>query len=80
MNDITYSQDELDLIPKTLKEAILQQKIVKDGLAFRGKNSFLSNFYQAEVIIDGYICDSVEQFYQFRKCEVCGDLDRAYKS
>lgn len=79
INDIAYSYDELDIIPKALREAIPQQKIVKDGLAFRGKNSFLSNFYPAEIEIEGHIYDNVEQFYQSRKCEICGDGDRAYK-
>lgn len=54
-------------------------KRVKDGIAFRGRECYLSNFYPCELLIDKELYVSVEQYYQYIKSPTCGDNDRARK-
>lgn len=79
IDGVMYGYDDLDILPVDLRSALPQQKYVKKGVAFRGKDSFLSNFYQCDIRIDGEFYSSVEQFYQSQKCTICEDHDRAQK-
>lgn len=79
IDNVTYGYDDLDTAPSELRDAILKKKHVKGGLAFRGQDCFLSNFYPAPVKIAGKRYVSVEQFFQHQKCLICGDYIRAAK-
>ena len=41
---------------------------------FSGNNFFLSNFYFSNINIDNYNFNSVEQYFQWKKC--INDIDR----
>lgn len=79
IDGVAYGHENLDILPQELRKAVPQQKLVKNGIAFRGKESYLSNFYQCELKIDGELFTSVEQYYQYTKCTTCEDYDRAAK-
>lgn len=79
IDGIAYGHEDLDIVPIELRSAVPQQKNVKKGIAFRGKDSFLSNFFQCDIRIDEELYTSVEQFYQYQKCITCEDHDRAQK-
>lgn len=75
----SYGYEEMDIIPSDLRRAIPQMKYLKDGIAFKGKDCFLSNFFACEIKIEDEIYSSVEQFYQHMKCVTCEEFDRARK-
>lgn len=79
IDGVSYGADEMDIIPGDLKRAVPQIKPVKNGIAFRGKEAYLSNFFPVEVKIEGEEYSCIEQYYQFTKCETCLDFDRANK-
>lgn len=79
IDGVVYGYEDLDILPLELRSALPQQKNVKKGIAFRGKDSFLSNFFQCDIRVDGELYTSVEQFYQAQKCYTCEDHDRAQK-
>lgn len=79
INGIPYGQDDMDILPDELKRAIPQMKNVKNGIAFHGKESYLSNFFPCEIRIDDEVYSSVEQYFQSQKCDICNDYDRAEK-
>lgn len=79
IDGIAYGHENLDILPQELRRAVPQQKLVKKGIAFRGKECYLSNFYQCELKIDGELFTSVEQYFQYTKCMTCEDFDRAVK-
>lgn len=79
IDNISYGYDDLDTAPSELRDAIPKKKNVKGGLACRGKECFLSNFYPANIKIAGKQYVNVEQFFQHQKCLVCGDYIRAAK-
>lgn len=79
IDGVIYGYEDLDILPVELRNALPQQKNVKKGVAFRGKDSFLSNFYQCDIRIDGELFTSVEQYYQSQKCTTCEEPDRALK-
>lgn len=75
----SYGYKDMDLVPQELKSAIPMLKRVKNGIAFRGKDCYLSNFYPVAVKIDGETYNSAEQYFQYTKCVTCNDDDRAGK-
>lgn len=79
IDGVSYGSDELDIIPEDLKRVLPQIRTIKNGVVFRGKEAYLSNFFPTQLIVDDKTYSSVEQFYQFSKCEVCKDYDRAEK-
>lgn len=79
VDGISYGSDELDLLPYDLKKAIPQMKRIDKGIVFKGKECYLSNFFLAEIKIDNDTYCSVEQYFQYSKCDTCGDYDRAEK-
>lgn len=79
VNGKPYGYEEMDILPPELRRGLPQTKKTKEGLAFRGKECYLSNFYPCEITIDGELYVSVEQFYQHIKCQSCEDYDRADK-
>lgn len=79
IDGIAYGYEDMDIIPMELRCALPQQRNVKKGIAFRGKDSFLSNFFSCNIRIDDELYTSVEQYYQSQKCITCEDHDRAQK-
>lgn len=77
VNGKPYGYEEMDILPPELRRGITQTKRTKEGVAFRGKECYLSNFYLCDLMIDGELYASVEQFYQHIKCLTCEDHDRA---
>lgn len=79
VNGKSYGYEEMDILPAELRMGIPQTKRMKEGLAFRGKECYLSNFYPCELMIDGELYVSVEQYYQYTKAQCCEEYDRAEK-
>lgn len=79
VNGISYGYEEMDILPTDLRMRIPQTKRLKDSLAFRGKDCYLSNFYPCKLMIDGELYVSVEQYYQCIKSQCCEDYDRTDK-
>lgn len=79
VDDITYCFDDLDILPVDLKDGTVQQKNVKGGIAFRGKGSFLSNFYPVKIVVEGERYAHVEQYFQHERCIANGEYNRANK-
>lgn len=79
IDGVAYGYDDLDIVPVELRRGIPQMKRVGKGIAFRGKECFLSNFYPCDLTIDNVRYSSVEQYYQHIKCASCNDYDRARK-
>lgn len=72
-----YGYEEMDIRPTDLRRGIPQTRRTKKGIAFRGRDCYLSNFYPCELMIDGELYVSVEQFYQYIKCQCSEEYDRA---
>ena len=47
---------------------------------FSGDNFFLSNFYLSDISIDNHIFNSVEQYFQWKKCVNNMDGDKIIKT
>lgn len=74
-----YGFNDLDTIPENLTTKIKEEKEVKGGIAYRGRESIYSNFYPSSFEIDGTNYNSVEQYYQHSKAVACNNLERARK-
>lgn len=61
IDGIAYGYDDLDIVPADLRRGIPQMKRVSNGIALRGRECFLSNFYPCELVIDNETYSSVEQ-------------------
>lgn len=72
-----YSSYELALLPPEVLEELKQEKMIDDGIVYRGERSFLSNFYPARLNIEGTEFAHVEKFYQFMKATHHGDTQTA---
>lgn len=79
VDNISYAYDDLDTTPSDLRDAIPKKENVKGGIAFRGQECILSNFYPASIKNSGKQYVSVEQYFQHHKCLTCGDYVRAAK-
>ena len=73
-------------------EALKKQNRTRDKLTISGRqidavffhkpdepDGYLSNWYPAEIVIDGIKFSSVEQYIMYKKCEVFGDMVSAQK-
>lgn len=77
VNGLSYQEDELHLLPTKLLLANVRTRKVRNGVGFHSKESYLSNFYATEVIINGKTFISAEQAYQYSKAVICGRDDIA---
>lgn len=75
----TYQSDEVNAICPTILHAANREKILEDGIAFKGDRSIFSNFFPAPIIIDDVDYTSVEQFFQHVKAVQCGANTQARK-
>lgn len=74
-----YSSDQLGRIPKECSP--LESAIIRgDGaIGFFGMHSPLSNFHPSRMEIQGRSYSCVEQYFQYKKCELAGKQDIAQK-
>lgn len=79
IDGVSFGLKDMDLVPPDLKSAIPMIKRVKHGIAYRGKDCYLSNFFPVTVKIDEEEYNSAEQYFQYIKCLTCKDEDRATK-
>lgn len=74
-----YGINDLDTIPSNLSAKIKQEKVVNGGLAYRGHESIFSNFYMQPFEVEGFVYNSVEQYYQYTKAISHSKYSRAEK-
>lgn len=67
----TYLENELHLLPKELKMENIRTRRFRDKIGFLSKYSYLSNFFPAQVVINGLQFDSSEHAYQYTKAVIC---------
>lgn len=79
LNGKMYTSADLDGLPDELLDGASQIKDVKGGLAYRGEDTFLSNFHHAEFSLDEHNFVTVEQYYQYKKCLTLGHINMAAK-
>lgn len=75
----TFAPDELGAISTDITTGSKQEKLVKNGIAFKGDKSVYSNFFPAVFQIEDIEYTSVEQFFQNAKAVECGKLTSARK-
>lgn len=62
-----YAANELALIPGAVSADLKQEKLIKDGIVYRGDRSIYSNFFPAPFNLEGEDYAHVEQFFQYKK-------------
>ena len=69
INDQKFTVDSLHLFPHGLNDANPAERHLKDGkgIAFFGKASFLSNFYESSFEEQGVTYKTVKHYYQAKK-------------
>lgn len=67
----TYTAEELNSLPSTILDESKQQRIVTDGIAYKGDSSIFSNFFPSTIIVDDVEFVSVEQYFQYTKAISC---------
>lgn len=68
----TYQPDEISAICPTIRYAANRERLLEDGIAFKGDRSIFSNFFPSPIIIDDVDYANVEQFFQHEKAVQCG--------
>ena len=74
-----YSFDSLDSLPASLQLSNLSTRVLDNTVLFFGKDSYLSNFYPTQLILNGKTFSGPEQFYEYQKALKAGDYDIAAK-
>lgn len=69
INSRTYHSNELSLLPEDVADGLKHEKLIEDGIIFKGENSIFSNFYPAAFVFDENVFQHVEQYYQHCKAE-----------
>lgn len=67
----SYAADELKSISPTILKSCKQEKVLSDGIAYKGDKSIFSNFFPASFVIEDIEYANVEQFYQSTKATFC---------
>lgn len=75
----TYQPDEIGAVSPTIMHAAKRERMLENGIAFRGDRSIFSNFFPCPITIDDMEYSSVEQFFQQQKALQCDDLKQARK-
>ena len=68
-----YDINSLQNLPENLQPVNLSTKITDSMILFHGKDSFLSNFYDAPFELDGIKYTGSEQYYQYSKAKHSGN-------
>lgn len=79
LNGKVYTSADLEGLTDELLDGAAQIKEVEGGLAYRGEEAFLSNFYYAPFTLDNHNFVTVEQYYQYKKCLTLGHINMAAK-
>lgn len=74
-----YQPDELDAVSPTILHAAKRERLLENGIAFRGDRSIFSNFFPSPITIDDVEYSSVEQYFQHEKAIQCGFPNKARK-
>lgn len=75
----TYLPDEMGAVSPTIMHAAKREKILENGIAFKGDRSIFSNFFPSPIIIDDTDYVSVEQYFQQQKAIHCGTESQVRK-
>lgn len=79
IDDKAHGVNDLDTIRSSIAIRMKEEKVLEEGIAYKGQDSIFSNFYMANFEIDGMIYNCVEQYYQHSKAVACNYHDRARK-
>ena len=75
INGYPYTVHNLDALPYGLADFNPSQRPLKDGgIAFFGKNSFLSNFHPSPISDSGLLFPMVEHLFQYKKAVFFQDI------
>lgn len=74
-----FARDELNAIDPDIQSAAKQERIVSDGIAFKGDRSIYSNFFPASFTLEETEFANVEQYFQYKKATICEFPDQARK-
>lgn len=75
----TYQADEINAVSPSILHAAKRERVLKDGIAFRGDRSIFSNFFPSPFTIDDVDYANAEQYFQHEKALQCGDEKQARK-
>ena len=80
INGQRYTVDSLHTLPYGLHNFNPAERRLKDGkgIAFFGKASFLSNFYDSSFVEEGVLFKTVEHYYQFKRANYFKDVSTAH--
>lgn len=67
----SYAADELKVISPTILKECKHEKLLPDGIAYKGEKSIFSNFFPAPFTIDEIEFSNVEQYFQYSKAITC---------
>ena len=79
VNGSKYNVETIQSLPFGLSETNQPQKLLKDipGVAFYGRESFLSNFHPSPIVDGGLTFQTVEHLYQYKKASYFNDTQTA---
>ena len=77
INGRRYGKHNLHQLPEKLKPLKISTKETPDTIGFFGELCPFSNFYRSELIWNGYIYHSSEQYIQHQKAKFFGDTSTA---
>ena len=72
-----YSHQDLGKLPHGLSLEKAKTITCKDGIAFQGPGSYLTNFYPVKLEHGEKIFSSVEQAFVYEKAAICNDIGAA---
>lgn len=72
-----YTEGELHLLPENVLMENVRTRLIRDGIGFSSKYSYLSNYFPTKVEINGQVFISSEQAYQYNKAIICNRDDIA---
>ena len=77
INGAKYTVENLQNLPEELNPRQIAERITDKAVLFYGSKSCLSNFHKVDIMIDGKLFNSCEQFLQYRKATCTGNHDIA---
>lgn len=75
----TYQPDELNAVSPSILHAAKRERLLDNGIAFRGDRSIFSNFFPAPITIEDVDYANVEQYFQHEKAVQCNADKQARK-
>lgn len=74
-NNRQYTQEHLKALPIGIRPEDLKTRVEGNRIGFMSEDSYLSNFYNCYVTVDGYTFSTAEHAIQYKKSLVCGRED-----